>query len=159
MTDAIILFSHGSLLCGAGETLSALAARMRERGAAAMVEVGYLNYSEPRFESVFAACVAAGATRVVIAPYFLVAGKFVQVDLPRKVAAVCKRYPDVDVRVAEAMRFHPLLADALLACAGRAVSVGEWRERLNPASRHCRARPECPLFGSAGCSARAEVTT
>jgi hypothetical protein len=46
---ALILFSNGSLLCGAGEALEAHAARLRERGDYDLVAVGYLNYSEPLF--------------------------------------------------------------------------------------------------------------
>ena len=151
MSDAIILFSHGSLLCGAGETLRELAERMRARGDAPIVEVGYLNYSEPTFETAFERCVAAGARRIMIAPYFLVAGKFVKVDLPRKIAAVCTRYPEVDVRVAAAMGFHPGLADALLACAQRTAPPSEWRRTLETAGQFCRADPRCPLYGSAAC--------
>ena len=68
MRHAIILFSHGSLLCGAGETLRQLAERMQARGDADWVRVGYLNYSEPAFEDTFARCVQDGATRITIAP-------------------------------------------------------------------------------------------
>src|SRR3712207_7781033 len=66
-----------------------------------------------------------------IAPYFLVAGRFVRVDLPRKIAAARRQYPQIDVQVAEAMRFHPLLADALLACSERAVPVGRSEEHTS----------------------------
>ncbi len=151
MTDAIILFSHGSVLCGAGETLRELAERMRERGDAPIVEVGYLNYSEPAFESTFERCVALGARRITIAPYFLVAGKFVKVDLPRKIKAVISGYPYVEVQVADAMRFHPRLADALLACAGRAAPPSEWRRTLETASQFCRVDERCPLYGTPAC--------
>lgn len=156
MSEAIILFSHGSLLCGAGETLRELAQRMRERGDASIVEVGYLNYSEPSFEATFEGCVAAGARRIVIAPYFLVAGKFVQVDLPRKIAAVRAAYPEVDVRVADALRFHPGLADAILQCAERTAPPAEWRRTLEDAAQFCRADARCPLYGSANCRVRHE---
>ena len=156
MSDAIILFSHGSLLCGAGETLRALATRMRERGDAPVVEVGYLNYSEPTFESAFERCMMMGAGQIVIVPYFLVAGKFVKVDLPRKIAAMKMRYPEADVRIAEAMRFHPRFADALLACAQRAVPLAEWRHMLDTAGQFCRADPRCPLSGSVRCPAPKE---
>ena len=155
MSYAIILLSHGSVLCGAGETLAAMAERMRERGDAAIVEVGYLNYSQPAFETAFERCVHAGATKIVIAPYFLVAGRFVKVDLPRRIAAIRGQYPAIEVRVAEAMRCHPLLADALLACAEQAVPLADLRRRPNTASQHCRASEACPLYGSAACPAGA----
>lgn len=151
MSEAIILFSHGSVLCGAGETLRLLAERMRERGDAPIVEVGYLNYSEPAFEETFERCVAAGAGRITIAPYFLVAGKFVKVDLPRKIAAARARHPEIAVHVAEALRFHPGLAEALLACATRTAPPSEWRRTLDQASDFCRANQRCPLYGTARC--------
>ncbi len=151
--DAIILFSHGSVLCGAGQNLLELAERMRERGDAAIVEPGYLNYSEPRFTETFGRVVAQGATRITVVPYFLVAGKFVREDLPEQLAAVRRRYPDVEVRVAEAIRFHPLLADALLACAERAQPPSAWRDTRAQVAAFCRSEPSCPLYGSVDCPA------
>ena len=153
MSLAIILFSHGSLLCGAGETLRLVAERMGARGDAPIVEVGYLNYSEPTLAVAFERCVDRGATEIVIVPYFLVAGKFVRVDLPRAIKPVRERYPEIAVRVAEAMRYHPLLADALLGCASRALPLAEWRASLEPPTTFCRRDPRCPRYGSAGCLA------
>ncbi|MBV9868463.1 MAG: CbiX/SirB N-terminal domain-containing protein [Abitibacteriaceae bacterium] len=152
--DAIILFSHGSLLCGAGENLRRLAAYMQQRGDAEIVEVGYLNYSEPPFEASFRRCVAAGATRITVVPYFLVAGKFVQVDLPPKIEAMRAQYPQVEVLLAQAMRFHEALADALIACAHKSASPAHWRDILNTAPQFCRADPRCPLYGEAPCPAQ-----
>ena len=159
MREAIILFSHGSLLCGAGQPLHALAERLRatekREGAERekIVEIGYLNYSEPSFAEAFDRCVRAGATRITVVPYFLVAGKFVKVDLPREIEKQRARYPQVAVQVADAMRFHPLLADALLSCAERAAPPAAWRDILKTAPQFCRANPQCPLFGSEKCPA------
>lgn len=149
--EAIILFSHGSLLCGAGQTLAAIASAMQQRGDAPIVEMGYLNYSEPLFQTVFDSCVQKGATRITVVPYFLAAGYFIQVALPREVDKARKRHPNTEVRVADAMRFHPTLADALLACAERAASPAQWRDILNTAPQYCRANTDCPLYGSAHC--------
>lgn len=149
--DAIILFSHGSLLCGAGETLRRIAEHMQRRGDAPVVEVGYLNYSRPPFEAAFERCVAAGATRIVIAPYFLAAGKFVSVDLPPRIEAMRARYPGIEVRVADAMRFHEGLADAILSCAGQAAPPARWRDLLQTAPEYCRVDPQCTLYGSHQC--------
>jgi len=153
MRDAIILFSHGSLLCGAGENLRAVAQRMRERGDAPIVEIGYLNYSEPPFEAAFARCVEQGATRIIVAPYFLVAGYFVTKSLTPKIAAMQARHPQIEVRVADAMRLHPALAQAVLSCAARAALPESWRRLLSTAALHCRADSQCPLFGSERCPA------
>ncbi|WP_026369598.1 sirohydrochlorin chelatase [Kallotenue papyrolyticum] len=153
MKDAIILFSHGSVLCGAGQNLFELAEHMRRQNAAPIVEVGFLNYSEPRFGEAVRRCVERGATTITVVPYFLVAGKFVQEDLPDQLATVQAAFPDVELRVAEAIRFHPLLADALLACATRAQPPSAWRDSRAQAAAFCRANPRCPLYGTEDCPA------
>ncbi len=158
MSDAIILFSHGSLLCGAGETLRRLAEFMQARGDAPLVEPGYLNYSEPKFEDAVAKCVAAGATRLVVAPYFLVAGKFVQVDLKPKIEVARAKYPRVEFHLAQAMKDHPALAEALISCAERAAPPARWRDILNIAPRFCRDNPDCPLHGTEKCPATSGQT-
>jgi sirohydrochlorin ferrochelatase len=151
---AIILFSHGSVLCGAGETLFALARRMESRGDAPIVEAGFLNYSEPTFEAAFEKCVERGATHITIAPYFLVAGYFVKVSLPPKIAVMTERFPDVEVKVAEALKTHELLADAIVHCAERAQEPEKWRDILNTAPQFCRDNPQCPHNGTPKCPKR-----
>ena len=153
MSQAIVLLSHGSVLCGAGEALQDLARRMRADAETPIVEAGFLNYSTPTFESAFGRCLDLGATSVVVVPYFLVPGKFVQVDLPRAVARVSARYPEVEIRLAAPMGRHPALASALVACARRAVPLPEWRRAHATAARSCRADPRCPLYGRGACAA------
>ena len=118
--DAIILFSHGSLLCGAGETLRAHARRLRESAVAPRVEVGFLNFSEPDFLTTVAGLVSEGATQIRIAPYFLIPGKFVKVDLPRRMDEAKTQFSQVEFTVAEPLGFDPRLADALLHSAAHA---------------------------------------
>ena len=149
--DAILLFSHGSVLCGAGETLFALAARMEARGDAPIVEVGFLNYSEPTFAQAFEKCVERGATRVLIAPYFLVAGYFVKVSLPPVIEPMRAKYPNIEVVVADAMKTHSLLADGILNCAARAFEPHKWRDLWDNAPQFCRANPRCPLYDTPKC--------
>jgi len=149
--DALILFSHGSLLCGAGEALEAHAARLRERGAFAIVAIGYLNYSEPAFAEAADAVIAAGATRIIVAPYFLVPGYFVSKGLPGALAPVQAAHPDVTFVVADALGYDESLADALLESALGARPADHWREPLAPAANACRANPACPLFGTLAC--------
>ena len=126
---------------------------MQELGDAEIVESGYLNYSEPRFEQAFETCVQRGATEIVVAPYFLVAGKFVKVDLPPQIENMKARFPQVRVLVAQAMRFHPALAQAISNCANRALSPAQWRDIWDTAPQFCRASPQCPLFDTDRCPA------
>jgi len=149
--DAIILFSHGSTLCGAGETLKSLARQMEARGDAPIVRVGFLNFSEPRFGAAFDECVELGAGRIIIVPYFLVAGYFVKVELPKVLDPARLKHPEVQVLVAEAMRDHRSLEDALLSCVERAAPPLRWRDLLGTAPKFCLANPQCPLFETPKC--------
>ncbi len=151
--NAIILFSHGSVLCGAGETLRRVAAHMKARGDAPIVESGYLNYSEPLFAEAVESCVAQGATRIVVAPYFLIAGKFVQVDLKPKIEVAREKYPHVEFHLADAMKSHPTLADAIIECSRRVAPPARWRDIINTAPQFCRDNAECPLHGTEKCPA------
>jgi len=149
--EALVLFSHGSLLCGAGEALDAHAARLRARGEYALVEVGYMNYSEPTFAQAVAKCRAAGATDIVVLPFFLVPGYFVTTTLPQQIAQAQQEFPDVSFTVASALGTDERLADALLDSAHSPLPPGEWRGDLASAARGCRARPDCPLYATPGC--------
>lgn len=155
--EAILLFSHGSILCGAERNLIEVAAAMRERGDAPIVEVGFLNYSEPLFGDAVARCIAQGATRLVIAPWFLIAGKFVLEDLPSTIAEAQAMHPEVEFTVADVIGFHPLLADAVLSAAESARSPEDWRASPD-AFAWCRESPRCPLYRSDECRASQEAT-
>src|SRR5215470_7288973 len=130
---ALILFSHGSLLCGAGNTLYEHARRLEERGEFDIVEVGFLNYSKPEFSVAVEKCVAGEAELIVVLPYFLVPGKFVSKDLPQKIEEARAIYPEVDFIVAEPIGFDDRLADAILELAGSSAGSGMWRNILERA--------------------------
>ncbi len=146
MSEAVILFSHGSLLCGAGEQLKAHAVRLAQTGKYLSVEIGYLNYSEPSFSQAVEKCVQAGATLITVSPYFLVPGYFVKVGLPRVLNPEKARFPEVEFRVAPVLGDHPLLADAVLRCGDRAASSESWRSILHSAPQFCESDSDCPLY-------------
>lgn len=149
--NALILFSHGSLLCGAGEALDAHAARLRQTGEWDMVTVGYLNYSAPTFAEAVAECAARGATEILVLPFFLVPGYFITKSLPECLESARAAHPGVTFTVADAIGFDTGLADALIASAQAPLGPGEWRDDLAAAARGCRARPDCPLYATPNC--------
>lgn len=149
--EALILFSHGSLLCGAGEALEDHAARLRAQGTYAPVEVGYMNYSEPTFVQAVAKCRAAGAASIRVLPFFLVPGYFVTTTLPQHIARAQTEFPEIAFSVAPPLGTDDRLADALLDSARAPLPPGEWRGDLASAARGCRARPDCPLYATPNC--------
>ena len=151
LQSALVLFSHGSLLCGAGEALEAHAARLRAGGEWEAVEIGYLNYSDPPFANTVNRLAENGARHITVVPYFLVPGYFVGKSLPRAVAAARQAHPDVEFVVTDALGFDDALVDALLACAATARPSDAWRDPLRRAASACRPSPTCPLYGTPAC--------
>jgi sirohydrochlorin ferrochelatase len=152
--QAILLYSHGSVLCGAEQNLVETAQRMREAGDAPIVEVAFLNYNQPSFDDAVRRCVEQGATRIVVAPWFLVAGKFVVDDLPPRIAAATQAHPGLELVAAGVIGFHPAMVDAVLASAGDAPEPAHWRATVADAGRWCRENPRCPLYGEHPCRVR-----
>ena len=148
---ALILFSHGSLLCGSGEALEAHAARLRVREEFDLVSVGYLNYSEPRFSEAVAAAAAAGISEIVVVPYFLVPGFFITKSLPEAVDLAQARFPLLSFTVAPPLGDDISLVDALLDAAQSARGREHWRDPIKRAALACRPDPACPLYATPAC--------
>ena len=154
--DAIILFSHGSVLCGAEQNLLEIAASMETRGDARTVRVGFLNYSEPSLETAIEACVSRGARTIHVAPYFLVEGKFVKEDLTSRIAEAKRLFPLVEVRVGRAIVDDIRLASAILEAARDPHDTAHWRDSAAQAERFCRDSPKCPRNGTTECPSTRE---
>ena len=98
-----------------------------------------------------AECVRQGATEILIAPYFLISGYFIRVDLPRCLAEAREKFPALKFRVGEALGYDTRLAEALLDSAAHARTSETWRNELNFAANFCRNSPECPLYTTDSC--------
>ncbi len=78
-----------------------------------VVEPAHMELAEPSIGSAFDACVAAGALRVVVAPYFLWPGRHSSEDIPALAAEAAARHPGVAHVVAAPLGPHPLLRDVV----------------------------------------------
>lgn len=149
--EAVILFSHGSLLCGSGETLDFHAERLRNRFPTIIIEIGYLNYSDPAFNEAVAACLSQGADRITVLPYFLAPGYFVNKALPKSVKEAQAVYPSLQFVIAEPIGYDQALASAIIESAAKARSKEFWFEDRDLALQQCRIQERCPLYSSTGC--------
>jgi sirohydrochlorin ferrochelatase len=112
MTTALLLIAHGSRQPEANADLEHLAQALRQRGHAIAV-ASFLELAEPSIEAGGARCVAAGARRVVLVPYFLSAGMHVRRDLTAARDRLAACFPDVEFRLAEPLGPHPLFLDVI----------------------------------------------
>ncbi|MDX9708033.1 MAG: CbiX/SirB N-terminal domain-containing protein [Trichloromonas sp.] len=111
MKTAILLLGHGSRAAGANEALHAVAAMVRAETGAGLIEVAFLPPHAPGIEQGIDRCVAQGAARILLYPYFLYAGAHVLKDLPAQIEQTRKRHPGLKMILGEPLGVHPKLAE------------------------------------------------
>jgi len=114
MKTALLLIAHGSRHAEANDDLHALAKELRDAVAYAPVEAAFLEIAEPTIEMAGERCVAAGAERVILLPYFLSAGVHVRRDLQEHRDRLAAAHPNVEFVLAEPLGRHPLLREIVL---------------------------------------------
>lgn len=109
--SAVLLIAHGSRLAAANADLLQLAEQLRTRFPGHVIETAYLELTEPTIPQGAERCVAFGATRVLLMPYFLSAGTHVTEDLRRFRAQFAERWPSVRFDLCPPLGLHPLMLD------------------------------------------------
>jgi sirohydrochlorin ferrochelatase len=120
MRTALLLIAHGSRHAEANADLHHVADQLQQRGHPVVV-ASFLELAEPDILAGGRQCVASGATRVVLVPYFLSAGVHVRRDLRQARDELAKEFPQVEFLLAEALGRHPLLLDVVEQRAREAV--------------------------------------
>jgi precorrin-8X/cobalt-precorrin-8 methylmutase len=78
------------------------------------VKAAYMQFVEPGIAAVLDACVAEGADRVVIHPFFLYAGVHVTKDIPAEIDEAKKRHEGVEFVYTEPLGVHESLVRIVL---------------------------------------------
>lgn len=120
MKIALLLMAHGSRHEDANADLRALAEELRRRGEYAIVEASFLELAEPDIEAAARTCVAQGADRVVMVPYFLSAGVHVRRDLQGLRDRLAGEFREVEFLLAEPLGRHELLLELVTLRANQA---------------------------------------
>ena len=111
---AVLLIAHGSREPSANDDLHALADRLADSGEHPIVVACFLELAEPDIPTGGERCVAQGATRVLMVPYFLSAGVHLRRDLTAARDELQARHPGVAFLLGPPLGPHPLL-DSLVA--------------------------------------------
>ncbi|HEY7745292.1 MAG TPA: CbiX/SirB N-terminal domain-containing protein [Desulfuromonadales bacterium] len=111
MSTAILLMGHGSRIPEANDALYAIAGMVREGTGCAIVEVAFREQHSPNIQQGIDSCVAQGATRILLYPYFLFAGAHVLEDLPAELEEAGSRYPVLEMLLGEPLGVHPKLGE------------------------------------------------
>jgi sirohydrochlorin ferrochelatase len=113
-TRAILLVDHGSRSAAANRVVDSVARRLRRRLPDTIVAVAHLDLAAPTIADGVAACAAAGATEIVVHPFFLAPGMHVRRDVPRQARDAARRH-GVRVRVTAPLGADDALVDVILA--------------------------------------------
>jgi sirohydrochlorin ferrochelatase len=111
---AVLLVDHGSRRPEANAVLDGVAELLRQRLPDRIVRVAHMELAAPSIGAGIDACVADGATEIVVHPYFLTPGEHVASDVPAQVRAAAARHPSVSIRVSGPLGVHPGLVDVIL---------------------------------------------
>ncbi|HPL63442.1 MAG TPA: CbiX/SirB N-terminal domain-containing protein [Syntrophales bacterium] len=113
--EAVILIGHGSRIPGAAEDMERVAAGMRERmGEGRIIEFCHMSMTGPFFPEVFDRCVAGGASKVVVIPYFLHMGAHILEDIPELLLAKAREYPGVEIIFGRNLGYDDCLVDLVI---------------------------------------------
>ena len=109
----IVVFAHGSRIESANQAVREVANQFAYTGRY-RVEPAFLELGQPDLAGAVDRLVAAGATRIVVIPYFLTLGTHLQRDLPRLAAQAAQRHQNIEIHVTAPLDGHPALLQALL---------------------------------------------
>lgn len=112
---AVLLIAHGSRRASANDDLVQLAGLVASHGPYPIVEVSYLELTEPTIAAGGRACLDRGARRVLMLPYFLSAGVHVVTDLETHRLELATQFPEIEFVLCPHLGLHPLMAEIVLA--------------------------------------------
>jgi sirohydrochlorin ferrochelatase len=93
MKTAILLMAHGSRIAEANDAARQIAAMLQQITGFEIVEVAFRELHQPDIQQGIDACVARGAQRILMMPYFLFMGAHVLHDLPEEIETAQRRHP------------------------------------------------------------------
>ena len=112
--QALLLIDHGSTRDDANDLLPRVARMVRDMSDFEIVCYAHMELAEPTIQQGLDTCVAAGATEVIVHPYFLSPGRHSVSDIPRMVAEAAAKYAGVSYRVTEPLGLDPKMGELIL---------------------------------------------
>lgn len=127
MKTAILMMAHGSRISNANDAAREVAAMVQEMTGFEIFEVSFRELHEPNIQQGIDACVAKGAERILLMPYFLFMGAHVQHDLPEEIEMAKKRHPGLIMEMGGHLGVHRKLAEIEAERIGEALDRLGWR--------------------------------
>jgi sirohydrochlorin ferrochelatase len=126
MKTAILLMAHGSRIPEANDAVHEIAALVQRMSGYEIVEVSFREQHLPNIQQGIDACVANGAERILLIPYFLYMGAHVQEDLPAELTEARKRHPSVEMSMGKHLGAHKKIAEIVVERIAEGLTVTGW---------------------------------
>lgn len=91
-------------------------------------QAAHMELAEPTIEQAFDRCVAAGAKKIVLHPFFLSPGRHVMSDIPALMQGAAVRHPDVAWVVSEPLGLQELMPRVMHAAIEESIAAGSWHK-------------------------------
>lgn len=109
----LIVFGHGSRIEEANESVRSVAEATALHCGISLWVAAFLELARPNLEQAVRALVNKGASKIVVAPYFLTMGVHLQRDLPCIMQKIEAQNPEIDFVCSSPLDQHPGLVDIL----------------------------------------------
>lgn len=126
MSTAILLMAHGSRIPEANDAARVIAQRVKQMTDFEIVEVSFREQHLPNIQQGVDNCVAQGATRILLVPYFLYMGAHVLEDLPEELEQARERYPEVEMVLGKHLGVHNKLAEIVVERIAESLTEERW---------------------------------
>lgn len=113
--NGIVIVDHGSRRQESNQVLEEVSALFAKRFAERfeIVEPAHMELAEPSIGTAYGKCVARGATRIVVCPFFLGPGKHWTSDIPRLTAEAALAHPQTEYHVTMPLGIDDLILELL----------------------------------------------
>jgi sirohydrochlorin ferrochelatase len=125
-STAILIMAHGSRIAAANDAAREVAAMVQGMTGHEIVEVSFRELHEPDIQQGIDTCVARGAKRILLLPYFLFMGAHVQHDLPEEIETAQKRHPGLEMVMGPHLGVHRKLAEIVSERISEGLSAAGW---------------------------------
>lgn len=125
-STAVLIMAHGSRIAAANDAAREVAAMVQEMTGIDIIEVAFREMHAPDIQQGIDACVARGAEKILLIPYFLFMGAHVQHDLPEEIAAAQQRHPGLEMVMGPHLGAHRKLAEIVSERISEGLASAGW---------------------------------
>ena len=126
MSTAVLIMAHGSRIAEANDAAREVATMVQEMTGHKIIEVAFREMHEPNIQQGIDNCVARGAKKILLIPYFLFMGAHVQHDLPEEIEAAQKRHPGLEMVMGPHLGVHRKLAEIVSERISEGLTAAGW---------------------------------